>query len=60
MKDAIKNPLLYFLVVPVGIAIWPLLVWAMYLPNAQKSFAKEQALYEEGEVIIKNILDLDP
>ncbi len=60
MKDAIKNPLLYFLVVPVGIAIWPLLVWAMYLPNAQKSFAKEQALYEEGEKIIKHILDLDP
>jgi hypothetical protein len=60
MKDAIKNPLLYFLLVPVGIAIWPLLVWAMYLPNAQKSFASEQASYEEGEGIIKSILDLDP
>ncbi|MHC4126352.1 MAG: hypothetical protein ACYSRR_07880 [Planctomycetota bacterium] len=60
MKDAIKNPLLYFLVVPVGIAIWPLLVWAVYLPNAQNSFAEEQASYEEGEKIIKNILVLDP
>ncbi len=60
MKDAIKNPLLYFLLVPVCIAIWPLLVRALYLPNAQESFSKEQALYEEGEEIIKHILELDP
>ena len=60
MKDAIKNPLLYFLVVPVGIAIWPLLVWAMYLPKTQESFTEEQALYKEGEEIIKHILELDP
>jgi hypothetical protein len=60
MKDAIKNPLLYFLLVPVGIAIWPLLVWAMYLPRAQDSFTGEQALYEDGEEIIKHILELDP
>ena len=60
MKDAIKNPLLYFLLVPVGIAIWPLFVWALYLPSAQDNFAKEQQLYEEGEEIIKRILVLNP
>lgn len=60
MKDAIKNPLLYFLLVPVGIAIWPLLVWAIYLPGAQESFTTDQALYKEGEEIIKRILELDP
>ena len=60
MKDAIKNPLLYFLVVPVCIAIWPLLVWAMYLPRTQDNFTKEQSSYKEGEEIIKHILELDP
>ena len=32
MKDVYKNPILYYILVPVVVALWPLLVWSVYLP----------------------------
>ena len=42
MKDIHKNPIFYFLVVPVIIGIWPLLVCAVYLPRTQSSWKIEK------------------
>jgi hypothetical protein len=59
MKDIYRNPILYYIVVPVLVALWPLLVWAVYLPNADDAWEEDTKQYEEGLRVIKDILGLD-
>ncbi|UCG57268.1 MAG: hypothetical protein JSU70_20675 [Phycisphaerales bacterium] len=60
MKDIYRNPIFYYILVPVVIALWPILVWALYLPRAQEGFEKEHAGYYEAERVMMDILALDP
>ncbi len=59
MKDMYKNPILYCIAVPVIVGLWPLLLWAIYLPNAQKNVEEQMAQYDEAEKIMMDIFDLD-
>jgi hypothetical protein len=60
MKDVFKNPILYYIAAPVMIGLWPLLVWAMYLPAAQKGIEDQMTQYKRAKPIIEEILTLDP
>jgi hypothetical protein len=60
MKDIFKNPALYYILAPVAAALWPLLIWGVYLPAAQHSWEVEKSQYNEGQNIITEILALDP
>jgi hypothetical protein len=60
MKDIYKNPMLYYILVPCLAALWPLLVWAVYLPAAESDLKDGRAKYEEAQVTIDAILELDP
>ena len=59
MKDIYKNPMLYYILVPCLVALWPLLVWAAYLPGAKRDYKQEKAQYKEAEVKILTILGRD-
>ncbi len=60
MKDIYKNPILYYILVPALIGLWPLFVWAIYLPAADKNLKNQQAQAEKAEAIMMEILTLDP
>lgn len=60
MKDIYKNPILYYIAVPVIAGLWPLLVWAIYLPAAQKDVEEQIAQYKKAEPIMMEILTLEP
>ncbi len=60
MKDIYKNPTLYYILVPCLAALWPLLVWAAYLPGAKRNFKDERNQYIEAQVKIATILGRDP
>lgn len=60
MRDLYKNRMFYYLLVPVLVAIWPVLVWGIYLPQAQEVLANEQALCLEGRTYVLDILVNDP
>ncbi len=60
MKDIYKNPILYYILTPVIVCLWPLLVWAVYLPAAEKSQEDQKAQYKKAEAIMMEILTLDP
>jgi hypothetical protein len=60
MKDIYKNPILYYIAVPVIVGLWPLLVWAIYLPAAQKDVEEQIAQYKKAEPIMMEILTLEP
>jgi hypothetical protein len=59
MKEIYKNPTLYYILVPIAIALWPLLVWAVYLPRAESNWKEEQGQYNKAQEIISKILSLD-
>lgn len=60
MKDIYKNPTLYYILVPIVVALWPLFVWGVYLPNAKRSLKNERAEYSKAQNIMLEILALDP
>ena len=60
MKDIYRNPTLYYVVVPFIAVLWPLLVWAVYLPQAQRSWKSEKSRYDKAQGIMADILTLDP
>ncbi len=60
MKDIYKNPVLYYIGVPVLVGLWPLLVWAMYLPVAEQDVQEHIAQYKKAEPVMMEILTLDP
>jgi hypothetical protein len=60
MKQIYKNPTLYYILVPVIVALWPLLIWGVYLPSARHNWQVESTQYNEAQSIMKEILTLDP
>lgn len=60
MKDIYKNPILYYIAVPIIVGLWPLLVWAVYLPAAQKDVKGQMDQYKQAEPIMMEILTLEP
>jgi len=59
MKDIYKNPTLYYILVPAIVALWPLLVWAVYLPDAKSNLNSDVGQYEKAEKTMDMILTLD-
>lgn len=60
MKDLYKNQILYYIAVPVIVGLWPLLVWAVYLPASQKDVNEQMDQYKRAEPIMIEILTLEP
>jgi hypothetical protein len=60
MKEIYKNPALYYILAPVMVALWPLLIWGVYLPAAGRNWEVETSQYNEGQNIMTEILALDP
>lgn len=60
MREIYRNPIVYYLLIPLLVGIWPLLVWGVYLPRAEDDREKERALCIEGQTRIVEILQVDP
>ncbi len=60
MREIYRNPMLYYLLAPILVAVWPLLVRAVYLPEAERASGNELALCLEGQNCILDILKYDP
>jgi len=60
MKNVYKNPIFYYVLVPILTALWPLLLWGVYLPNANQKWEQEKLQYNKAQKIIEQILTIDP
>ncbi len=60
MRDIHRNPIVYYLLIPVLIGVWPLLVSCVYLPAAEKSRDADYDFLLEGQTAIMEILEVDP
>lgn len=50
----------YYLLAPILVSIWPLLVSLMYLPEARRSMNSDRDQCVEGQTYILDILTYDP
>jgi hypothetical protein len=60
MREVYKNPMLYYLLIPVLVGLWPLLVRGIYLPRAEEDLKTEGSLCIEGQTQVIEILRIDP
>jgi hypothetical protein len=59
-KKLIRDPKLYYILVPLVCALWPIWVGLVSLPAAQKTWQGDMDLYAQAEKVIIQIHDLDP
>ncbi|MBA7689117.1 hypothetical protein ES703_97612 [subsurface metagenome] len=59
-KEFYKNPLFYYVAVPVITAGWMLLVWTVRLPQAQRRWDMSRAEYTKAQEIMTEILNINP
>ena len=59
MRNIYKNPTFYYVLVPVVVALWPLLVWTLYLPKTERNWNLEKEQYNKSQELIAEILALD-
>ncbi len=60
MKDIYKNATLYYILVPIITALWPLFVWGVYLPKTERGWNVEKAEYRKAQSIMLEIFKIDP
>lgn len=60
MKDLYRNPIFYYIAVPLLVAVWPLTVAFKYLPEMDQSLEDQKNYYVESETLIEEILTMDP
>ncbi len=60
MKDLYRNPIFYYIAVPLLVAVWPLTVAFKYLPEMDQSLEDQKNYYVESEALIEEILTMDP
>ena len=59
-KEFYKNPLFYYIAVPVIAAGWVLLIWTVRLPQAHRKWDVSRAEYTKAQELITEILKIDP
>jgi hypothetical protein len=59
MKDIYKNPMFYYVLIPVLLLFWPLFVWGVYLPRTEQKWENEKKYYEKSKDFIDDILTID-
>ncbi len=59
MREIYRNPMTYYLLAPILLSIWPLLVRLMYLPEAKRNLESDCNLCVQGQLHIDDILLYD-
>lgn len=61
MKDKLKDPNLYYILVPAVAAIWALLAGLMFYPKSVKAFQEDvKPVYEESQQWMLKLIELQP
>lgn len=60
LNELHKNPLLYYVLVPVAVAVWPCLLYFQSLPQAQKKLVREKGFVGDVNSLVQQILTEDP
>ena len=60
MKNVFKERIFYYIFIPAFLAIWPLLIWLVYLPRTENNWRSSEKIYSESKEFMRKILKVDP
>jgi hypothetical protein len=60
IKDIYKNPIFYYILVPALAALWPVIIWGVYLPGARANYNNDAEQYRKAQQLIEELLKTDP
>ncbi len=60
IREIYKNPMFYYILVPALAALWPAIIWGVYLPAARAGLTEEMEQYTKAEQLIEELLAADP
>jgi len=60
MKNMYKNPMFYYILIPVIAALWPAVIWGLYLPGSRANFSDDKDQYQKAQQLIDELLVVDP
>lgn len=59
MKKIFQETAFYYIIIPLIVALWPLLVWQRYLPRVSEKWNDEEKQFIEAGDLMKQILYMD-
>ena len=60
MKDLLRNPVFYYVLIPVLAGAWPLSLWLKFLPQMTNQRDQQKTYIQDANDKIREILTLDP
>ena len=60
MRELYRNPILYYVLAPILVSCWPLLVWGYYLPRETEAWERDEQLSGDAQNLMLELLDKDP
>ena len=60
MRDLHKNPVLYYVLIPLLVGTWPLFMWFKYLPQVNEGLRQQKQDMVDANDLIYEILTMDP
>jgi hypothetical protein len=60
MRELYRNPMLYYVLAPILVSVWPLLVWGFYLPQTEETWEQDKQLYGDAQNLILELIEKDP
>ena len=60
IKQFIKHPLFYYVLVPALAALWPVILWGIYLPAVRLGLREDMSQYKKAMQIFEDLRNLDP
>lgn len=60
MKEHLKNPNVYYILIPVIAAVWALTAGFVFYPNSVKAWEDNKEQYEESQEWIEKIITVQP
>ena len=55
-----KNPMFYYILAAALAAVWPLIVWGIYVPAAKVRFNNDREQFINAQEVVDELLKIDP
>ena len=60
IKEIYKNPMFYYMLVPALAALWPAIIWGVYLPGARANYNNDAEQYQKSLPLMEELIAADP
>ena len=60
IKEIYKDPMFYYILVPALAALWPAIIWGVYLPASRANYSSDMDQFLKAQQLTDELIKLDP